>query len=135
VRHLLDTDWVADYLKGRSPAVALISRLIPDGIAISVITLAEVYEGIYYGSDPVHDERGLRRFLRGVIVLHVDTDVARRYAVIRGSLRQQGLLIPQPDILIAATAIHHDLILVTRNLRHYRRIPGLKLHQDPPLPT
>jgi predicted nucleic acid-binding protein len=62
-----------------------------------------------------------------VRVLPISRPVARRYVLIRGSLRRQGRLIAQPDLLIAATAIHHDLTLVTRNLRHYERIPGLKL--------
>jgi len=51
----------------------------------------------------------------------------RRFAHIRGALRQQGHLIGDPDILIAATALHHDLILLTRNRRHFERIPDLRL--------
>ena len=52
--YLVDSDWVADYLKGRSGAVSLLDGLFCDGIAISIITFGEVYEGIYYGSDPNH---------------------------------------------------------------------------------
>ena len=48
--YLLDSDWVADYLKGKPQAVALLDRLREDGIAISLITYGEIYEGIYYAS-------------------------------------------------------------------------------------
>jgi tRNA(fMet)-specific endonuclease VapC len=135
VNYLLDSDWVVDYLKGLAHAVDLVHRIASDGLAMSVITLAEVYEGIFYGRDPVREEQTLLQFLRGVTVLDVDAEVARRYAVVRGSLRQQGILIPQPDILIASTALQYDLPLVTRNLRHYQRIPDLKLYQRPANPT
>ena len=52
----------------------------------------------------------------------------RRFARLRGELRQRGLLIPDPDILIAATALTHNLTLVTRNRRHFERIPDLPLY-------
>jgi predicted nucleic acid-binding protein len=50
------------------------------------------------------------------------------FAHIRGNLRQQGLIIGDFDILIGATALHHNLTLVTRNRKHYERIPGLNIH-------
>lgn len=126
--YLVDSDWVADYLKGRSPAVALLDRLVHDGIAISIITFAEVYEGIYYGRDRAHYAQIFHNFLRGARVLGISRAVARRFAIIRGDLRARGQLLPQPDLLIAATALHHDLALVTRNVAHFQRISGLRLH-------
>jgi predicted nucleic acid-binding protein len=56
----------------------------------------------------------------------------KRFARLRGELRRQGQLIPDPDLLIAATALQHDLTIVTRNVRHFQRIPGLKLYQATP---
>ena len=53
----------------------------------------------------------------------------RRFALIRGDLRYRGELIGDPDILIAATALHHNLTLVTGNVRHFQRIAGLALYQ------
>ncbi len=126
--YLVDSDWVADYLKGRQHAVQLLDSLFPDGMVISIITFAEIYEGIYYGSDPKRNEETFARFLRGVDVLGINRPVARRFAVVRGALREAGQLIPQPDIFIAATALHYDLSLVTRNLSDFQRIPDLRLH-------
>lgn len=127
--YLVDTDWVADWLDGRPPAVMLLNRLRPEGLAISMITYGEIYEGIYYGRDPRAAAAGFRRFLRGVRVLPISRATARRFARLRGALRLQGQLIPQPDILIAARARTHDLTLVTRNIRDFQRIPGLKLYR------
>lgn len=47
--YLLDSDWMSDYLAQRRSAVAFIDPLIPDGLAIGIITFAEVHEGIYFG--------------------------------------------------------------------------------------
>jgi tRNA(fMet)-specific endonuclease VapC len=88
---------------------------VNDGIAISIMTYAEVYEGIQFGSDRAIYETGLRRLVAGLRVLGINRTVARRYAAIRGDLHGRGLLIPQPDILIAATAIHYNLVPVTRD--------------------
>ncbi len=126
--YLVDSDWVADYLKGRQQAVQLLDSLFRDGMAISIITFAEIYEGIYYGSDPKRNEEIFARFLQGVDVLGINRPVARRFAMVRGALRESGQLIPQPDIFIAATALHYELFLVTRNISDFQRIPGLTLY-------
>ena len=53
----------------------------------------------------------------------------RHFAEVRGRLRLEGQLITDMDLLIAATALANSLTLVTRNIRHFARIPGLELYQ------
>ena len=106
--YLIDSDWVADALKGRSSATTLLTSVLPSGLAISTITFGEIYEGIHYGTNPQHYQRVFRQFLRGVRVLPVTRSVAKEFAIARGQLRRQGQLLPQPDLLIAATAIRHQ---------------------------
>lgn len=52
----------------------------------------------------------------------------RRFALVRGALRKEGFTIGDSDIMIAATSLHHDLTLVTRNLDQFRRIPDLRIY-------
>lgn len=127
--YLIDTDYVADYLKGYEAATSLLDTLFPQGIGISIITFAEVYEGIYFGRNRQVHERGFRQFLTTTPVLSVTRSVARQFALIRGDLRAKGNLILDPDLYIAATAIHHNLTIVTRNLKDYERISHLKLYK------
>ena len=47
----------------------------------------------------------------------------------RGDLGRKGQLIDQPDLFIAATATHHKLTLVTRNVKDYERIPHLNIYK------
>lgn len=127
--YLVDSDRVAWYLKGRPEAVSLLDDLASHGLAISLITYGELYEGIYYGATPRLSEQGFQAFLKLVDVLPLNRSIMRRFARIRGELRQRGDLIPDPDLLIAATALHHGLILVTGNVRHFQRITDLPLYQ------
>jgi predicted nucleic acid-binding protein len=127
--YLVDSDWVADYLKGRKAAFELLTSLGREGIDISLITFGEIYEGIYYGPDPESHETGFREFLKWVNVLPLNRWIMQRFARIRGQLRLKGQLIGDPDILIAATALHHNLTLATRNIKDFQRIPDLKLYQ------
>jgi predicted nucleic acid-binding protein len=62
-------------------------------------------------------------------LLPVTDQIVERFARQRAALRRQGQLIPDIDLLIAATALEENLTLVTRNIRHFERIPELRLYQ------
>lgn len=127
--YLIDTDWMADHLAGRPAATQLLESLLPDGIAISLITYGEVYEGIIWSLRyPERLESAFLEFLRWCKVLPLDEEIMRRYAGIRGDLRRRGQLIGDNDTLIAATALHLDLTLVTRNLDHFQRVSDLQIY-------
>src|SRR6266699_5550295 len=100
-------DWVVDYLAGKQQSVSLLASVWQNGIAISLITLGEIYEGIYYGRDPQRSEAVFRQFLLSADVLSLNRSIMQRFARIRGDLRQRGQLIGDPDILIAATALYY----------------------------
>ncbi len=126
--YLIDTVRVAEFLKGRATAVTLLASLSHNRLAISLITYGEIYEGIYFGTNPKKHEQSLLAFLRGVEVLSLNKRVMKEFAQIRGSLRSSGQLIGHMDILIAATAITYDLTLITGNKSHFARIPGLVIY-------
>ena len=128
--YLIDTDWVVDYLKGKAPAVQLLESLAQEGAAISLITYGEIYEGIYYGKDRERHEKGFRGLLQIVDILSLNPLILEEFARIRGELRAKGQLIGDLDLLIAATAIYHNLTLLTHNIRHFSRVPILKLYQS-----
>ncbi|HEX9989783.1 MAG TPA: type II toxin-antitoxin system VapC family toxin [Chloroflexia bacterium] len=127
--YLIDTDWVVAALKGRADAQTLLTSLSEEGLAVSLITYGEIYEGIYHGADPLRHEQVFLAFLRDVDILPLNESIMQEFARVRGELRAQGNLIGDFDLLIAATAIHHDLTLVTRNTAHFQRVPNLSLYQ------
>jgi predicted nucleic acid-binding protein len=105
-------------------------ELAPAGLAISIISYGELYEGAAFAHEPEPALSGLRSFLKGKIILPLTQPIMERSAHIRGSLprpvRQQ---IGDLDILIAATCLEHNLTLLTRNLKDFQHIPDLKLYQ------
>src|SRR4051795_11973245 len=128
--YLIDTDWLSPYLKGRSEAVALLSSLRQEDIYLSLISYGEIYEGIYSDRDPKAKEQGFLLLLRRMPVLPLTRTIMKRFAALRGELRRQGMLIPDADLLIAAIALVRGLTLVTRNLRHFQRVPDLVIYTE-----
>jgi len=127
--YLLDSDWVIQALAGRSSAVQLINHLAPSQIALSVLTLAEVYERAYESPNPGAHLDSFREFWHPYRLISLDEETVRRFAEIRSLPRRRGQLLPDMDLLIAATALRHGLTLLTFNGRHFRRVPELKLYE------
>ncbi len=94
--YLVDSDWVADYLKGKTEALVLLQSLEAEGLAISIITYGEIYEAIFYGPNPRSHAAGFRQFLRGVTVVPLARQTMQHFARIRGKLRRTGQLIGDP---------------------------------------
>lgn len=109
-RILLDTDVLIDHIRGRH-------SLDMDDTAISVITRTELFAG------NERQEVAVDALLEDCEEMDVDPQIARRAGQIK---RHTGLQIA--DALIAATALKHRLPLMTRNRRHFERVPGLTLH-------
>ena len=127
-QYLIDTDWVIDYLNDIERTKTRLEPLFPAGIAISVISIAELYDGIFGGADPARKEQELLDFLaRGIDRLDVDAATATLFARERSRLRRAGTPIGDFDLLIGATALRHNLTLLSNNRRHFQRIPGLNL--------
>lgn len=129
MKHLIDTDVVADHLAGRQHATDVIDSLLSDGIGISLMTYGEIYEGVLYSRRSQSAEIAFLNFLRWAKVVPLDEAMMHRFAGIRGGLRRRGFKLDTSDLLIAATALHHDLTLVTRNRKHFERIEWLKLYE------
>ena len=127
--YLLDTDWIIEALAGREPAVRTLHKVAGSQVFASLISIGEFYEGAFTSSDPQVRIRELHRFLAPYEVLGLNEPVMRRFAETRLALRRHGQIIPDFDILIAATALHHELTVLTFNRRHFQRIPDLRLYQ------
>lgn len=127
--YLIDTDWIIDCLYGRTDAVETLLELSADGLAVGLMTYGELYQGAFYARTPELALRGLRTFLRGKRLLPLNRAIVERFGTLRGDPQRRGLPIGDVDLLIAATALHHDLTLVTRNRRHFTRIAELRLYE------
>ena len=125
--YLVDTDWVIDHLNGVTAISQRLNDLSADGIGLSIISLAELFEGVAYSRNPQASQQGLDEFLGGVSLIDITPEIARIFGRERGRLRKQGQISGDFDLLIAATCLHHDLTLLTNNRKHFERIVNLKL--------
>lgn len=121
---LLDTDIFSEILKGRDTRVMERARRYRASIGaytISAITVMEVVKGLHKQDR----EDSIQRFLSAlahVEVLELDSISANLAGRIYGDLERVGQPIGRADPMIAAIAMVHDLVLVTGNVDHYRRI-------------
>ena len=127
MEYLVDTDWAIDYLHKAERTARRLEELLPQGVGLSVVSLAELYDGLAGSRNPDADSEALRLFLEAVEVVPLDDDSCRVFGKERARLREAGNLIGDMDILIGATAISRDLTLLTNNRRHFERLQGLRL--------
>ena len=127
MRYLIDSDWAIYYLRRVGGYVERVRGLTADGISISIVSLAEIYEGIYSSTESSAGEEVFQDFLTLVQVVGLDDETCRIFGQVRGRLRAQGALVGDMDILIGATALRHGLTLLSNNRRHFERMPGLSI--------
>lgn len=121
---LVDTDICSAHLRNTR---GVGSRFIQYGgnLCISTVSLAELYAWASREKSPPRYMDGLMALLSDMAILDVDHEVSRRFGQLRGSMLDRGLVVPGMDLLIAATALVHGLVMVTHNTRHFANIPGL----------
>ncbi len=128
--YLIDSDIMSSYLDLERESVFLVEGLLPAGVSISTVTYMEILQGmmIRHGRDTGRDL--LLRRIDGLGIVPFDEAIADRCASIRFDLAGQGRRVRQRalDLMIAATAIEYELVLVTRNRSDYADIPGLTMH-------
>lgn len=123
---LLDTDICSAHM--RRPA-KLAHRFIQytNQIAISTVTLAELYAGAYKHSQTNRLLVLIADLLQEVHLIDFDAACAEKFGHVRGTLLQQGISVPTTDLMIASAALVHNLTLATHNTADFQNIPGLRL--------
>jgi len=94
--------------------------------ALSAITVAELQYGVCKSPHAGQEREALDEFLVPFSVLEFDYDATLSYGRIRAHLETIGTPIGALDMLIAAHAVSRDLVLLTHNLKEFKRVPGLK---------
>lgn len=119
--YTLDTNAIIYYLKGDSRVSPLLNRLLGQNVALYISSLTEI-ELFGFSGLTETEEQAINEFLDTIGTIPLDSRVART----AGSLRRRyGLSVT--DSAIAATALFTGTILVTRNVRDFKKVPSLKL--------
>jgi tRNA(fMet)-specific endonuclease VapC len=128
MNYLLDTD-ICIYIINQKPPVVLkrVQSKRPGQIAISTITIAELEYGVARSRYPDRNRIALLEFLFPFTILEFDQKAPIEYGQIRALLETKGRPVGPMDLLLAAQAKSHNLILVTNNEKEFQRIDGLRL--------
>lgn len=132
MRYLIDTDTLIDFAHGDGNAIRVVETIVSEGVALSVISLAEYLRGAYVSRQGERERELLRQFQRltQAPVFSVDEQIAEKYGEVQADLTKRGLKGNNFDVLIAATAMAHGLTLVTGNVKDFKKIEGLKVYHS-----
>ena len=125
--YLVDTDWAIHWLHSNERIQQRVEELRGHGLALSAVSLAELWEGVHYSRDPQESGHQLYDFLRRVYLIGIDEETCKLFGKERGRLRAVGKRVGDFDLLIGVTARQHDLTLLTNNRRHFENIEGLRI--------
>lgn len=125
-KYLIDTNICIYFMKGLNNLKDRFLASGLDNIYISEITLAELKFGIENSSSKKQNHQTLQNFLTGVQIIPIFHSIDF-YASEKARLRKLGSPIDDFDLLIGATAVTNNLILVTNNISHFNRIKGIKV--------
>lgn len=128
MKYMLDTN-ICIYIIKKKPESALrnLKANIEKGLAISAITLAELFHGVEKSAYPEKNMLALKQFLSIMDILTFDDMAAAEYGKICANLQRQGTPVGVMDMLIAAHAKSKDLIIVTNNIREFEQVEGLEI--------
>ncbi len=127
MRYLLDTCVISDFIKGEAGTQEQIKQTPPAELAVLAITVMELRYGLQLNPQRAQKlEPVITSFLSSVTILPFDVTASEQAAQIRAVLKTQGQSIGAYDVLIAATALQHSLLMITANQREFDRVPGLQ---------
>ena len=125
---MLDTNVCIYLIKEHPPSVVerFATHAVGD-IGISVMTLAELEYGVSKSGRPARNREALDQFISPLEVAPFDRRATAAYGKLRTTLEKNGRTIGSMDLLIAAHALSLDVRLITRNIREFGRVPGLRV--------
>jgi tRNA(fMet)-specific endonuclease VapC len=124
---LLDTDTIIYSLKGHPMVKANLERHLHAVLKISIATLMELYYGAYKSQKVTSNLAKIKSIEAAIETLPLGHESAEIFALLKSSLEKAGAPLDDFDLILAACALAHDLVLVTNNTKHFERVHGLKL--------
>ena len=127
MRYLLDTN-ICIYLSKNHPGLLAKLKQIPvDEAGISVVTYGELVYGAFKSARPKENLHVIGEFIEAFQPLPLPVEAGQAYGRLKENLRAKGQIIGENDLWIASHALAEDYILVTNNVREFKRIKGLKI--------
>lgn len=121
---LLDTDTCIEILRKNNDVIEKRAKY-DETTGISFMSVAELYYGAEKSTEVQHNKFLIEEFLLTIEIVHTDIDILKKYGELKSRLSKNGILLPDADIFIAATAYIKATKLITGNKKHFERFPNL----------
>lgn len=128
---ILDTDILIPYLRNDSKIKTKITELLEKGTILETtsINVAELYLGAYLSNKVKDNLYAVDQLISKLKILYFEGIHGKIYGKMRAELQKKGDLINELDIFIASIALDYDSKLITRNIKHFEKINGLKVEK------
>ena len=125
-KYLIDTNICVYYIKGQFNLHEKFTEIGADNLYISEITIAELKYGIENSTKKKDNRKTVERFITSIQIVPIigSLDI---YAKEKARLKKKGQLIDDFDLLIGSSAIANEMVLVTRNVKHFNRISSINI--------
>lgn len=126
---ILDTSYLIDLMEGDEGAVIRKEKLLDlnETQRISAATIFELWSGISASNRSEEEKVKVLRAISGINVVNVTTSIAEKAGEIRGTLIKDDKSIEAADAMIAATAVLENETVLTRNIKHFGIVKGLRV--------
>jgi tRNA(fMet)-specific endonuclease VapC len=125
--YLLDTDTIIYFLKGNPSIERNLKRHYHDPMKISVITLMELYYGAYKSQRVSSNLARIRTLENSMEIIPLGQEIVDNFGKQKAHLEKIGTPLDDFDLVLGCCALAHNLILVTNNVKHFRKMEGLKV--------
>jgi tRNA(fMet)-specific endonuclease VapC len=127
MKYLLDTNICVHFLNRNPVVFEKLQQVSDEDIGVSIISIAELKFGAYNSKKIKNNLEKIKSFTNIVQTIRINDDVADKFGETKTYLRSHGFIFDDFDILIGATAIVNNLILVTNNIKHFINISEIIL--------
>ena len=125
--YLLDTDTIIYTLKGHPAIKKNLEKHFNDPIKLSVITLMELYYGAYKSQKVSSNLARIKALESSLAIIPLGKEIVELFGMHKAKLEKAGTPLDDFDLIIASTALVHNLVLVSNNVKHFRKVQGLKI--------
>lgn len=126
MKYLLDTNICIHFFRGKYNLDSRFKEVGISNCSISEITLAELIYGAENSSNKEKNLKLIESFIKNLTIIPI-IDCIYFYGSEKARLRKAGIMISDFDLLIGATAVSGDFIMVTENLNEFQRIEGINI--------
>lgn len=123
---LLDTDVCIELLRGNAKVIEK-RQGHDEKVAISFMSVAELFYGAEKSDNTGENTNLIEEFLLAIEIIHSDLEILRKFGELKATLGKSGNILADADIFIAASVLVRCNLLITGNVRHFRRIDELRI--------